>query len=50
MGQTLRIRQAHHDVLREGMVWYDVFPSMPVGPGIPAIPGSFSQQQASRVA
>ena len=44
-GQTLRIRQTHHDVLREGMVWYDEFPNMPVGPGIPSIPGSFSQPQ-----
>ena len=30
-GQTLRIRHAHHDVLRDGMVWYDVFPIMPIG-------------------
>jgi hypothetical protein len=44
-GRTLRIRQTHHDVLREGMVWYDVFPIMPQGYGIPSIPGSFSQQQ-----
>lgn len=43
-GLTLRIRQTH-DVLREGMVWYDEFSSMPVGPGIPSIPGSFSQPQ-----
>jgi hypothetical protein len=43
--QTLRIRHTHHDVLREGMVWYDVFPSMPEGYGIPSIPGSFSQSQ-----
>ena len=27
--QTLRIRHAHHDVMREGMVWYDVFPIIP---------------------
>jgi hypothetical protein len=43
--RTLHTRQIHHDVLREGMVWYDVFPIMPVGSGIPSIPGSFSQQQ-----
>ena len=43
--QILRIRQAHHDVLREGMVWYDVFPIMPEGYGIPSIPGSFFLQQ-----
>jgi hypothetical protein len=45
VGRTLRIRQTHHDVLRDGMVWYDVFPIMPMGRGIPSIPGSFSQQQ-----
>jgi hypothetical protein len=44
-GQILRTRHTHHDVLREGMVWYDVFPSMPEGYGIPSIPGSFSQSQ-----
>jgi hypothetical protein len=43
--QTLRTRQTHHDVLREGMVWYDVFPIMPEGYGIPSIPGSFSRSQ-----
>jgi hypothetical protein len=43
--QILRIRQAHHGVLREGMVWYDVFPIMPEGYGIPSIPGSFFLQQ-----
>ncbi len=43
--QTLRTRQTHHDVLREGMVWYDVFPIMPEGYGIPSIPGSFSQSE-----
>jgi len=44
-GQILRTRPTHHDVLREGMVWYDVFPNMPEGYGIPSIPGSFFQQQ-----
>jgi hypothetical protein len=43
--QTLRTRHTHHDVLREGMVWYDVFPNMPEGYAIPSIPGSFSQSQ-----
>jgi len=43
-GRTLRTRHTHHDVLREGMVWYDVFAIMPMGYGIPSIPGSFSQQ------
>jgi hypothetical protein len=46
VGRTLRTRQVHHDVLREGMVWYDMFPIMPVGYGIPSIPGSFSPQQS----
>ena len=45
VGRTLRARQTHHDVLREGMVWYDVFPIMPVGYSIPSIPGSFSLHQ-----
>ena len=44
-GLTLRTRHTHHDVLREGMVWYDVFPNMPEGYGIPSIPGSFSHSQ-----
>ncbi len=44
-GQILRTRHTHHDVLREGMVWYDVFPIMPEGYAIPSIPGSFSQSQ-----
>jgi hypothetical protein len=44
-GRTLRNRHAHHDVSREGMVWYSVFPIMPMGYGIRSIPGSFSIQQ-----
>jgi hypothetical protein len=47
-GQTLRIRQTHHDVSREGRMWYDVFSIMPMGYGIPSIPGSFSQPQRSQ--
>jgi len=47
-GQTLRTRHTHHDVLREGMVWYDVFTIMPMGYGIPSIPGSFSHSQQSQ--
>ena len=43
--QTLRTRQTHHDAMREGMVWYDVFPIMPARYGIPTNPGSFSQPQ-----
>jgi hypothetical protein len=44
-GQALRTRQTHHDVLREGRMWYDAFSIMPMGYGIPSIPGSFSQPQ-----
>ena len=44
-GRTLRTRHTHHDVLREGMVWYDVFPIMPARYGIPTDPRSFSQPQ-----
>jgi len=43
--ETLRARHTHHDVLREGMVWYDVFPILPARYVISAVPGSFSQQQ-----
>jgi hypothetical protein len=48
-GRTLRTRQTHHDVLREGMVWYDVFPIMSDGYGIPSIPVSFFRQQGQPV-
>jgi len=44
-GRTLRTRQTHHDVLREGMVWYEMFTDMPQGLIIPPIPGSLSQQR-----
>jgi len=44
-GQTLRTRQSHHGAMREGMVWYDVFPIIKTRYGIPTMPGSFSQQQ-----
>jgi hypothetical protein len=43
-GLTLRTRLAFHDAMRDGMVWYDVFPIMQPRYGIPTIPGSFSQQ------
>ncbi len=45
VGQALRSRLTHHDVSREGRMWYDVYPIMPEGYGIPSIPGSFSRQQ-----
>ncbi len=44
-GQTLRTRQTHQDTVREGMVWYDVFPIMPARYGILTSPGSFSRPQ-----
>ena len=43
--QNLRIRQPHHGVMREGMVWYEKFPIIPTGYRIPTIPGSFFLQQ-----
>jgi hypothetical protein len=44
-GQTLRSRRSRLGVMREGMVWYDVFSFTPTKYGIPPIPGSFSLQQ-----
>jgi hypothetical protein len=46
-GQTLRIRTAYHGVMREGMVWYDVFPITQPRFPISTIPGSRFQQQPS---
>jgi hypothetical protein len=43
-GLTLRTRQTFHGVMRDGMVWYDVFPITQPRYGIPTTPGSFSQQ------
>jgi hypothetical protein len=43
-GQILRTRQAFHGVMRDGMVWYDVFPITQPRYGIPTNPGSFSPQ------
>jgi len=40
--QTPRIRHTHHDVMREGMVWYDVFPIITERYATPTTPGSFS--------
>jgi hypothetical protein len=45
--QTLRTRTAHHGVMREGMVWYDVFPITQPRYGIPTIPGSPFQRRQS---
>ena len=47
-GQTLAPVNAYHGVMREGMVWYDVFPITQPRYGIPTIPGSFSQPQQSQ--
>jgi hypothetical protein len=44
---TLRTRTAFHGVMREGMVWYDVFPIDESRYGIPTIPGSLFQPQQS---
>jgi hypothetical protein len=43
--QTLRTRHSHHDVMRERMVWYVVSSIIKPMHAIPAIPGSFFQQQ-----
>jgi hypothetical protein len=45
--QTLRTRHSHHDVMRERMVWYVVSSISKPTDAIPAIPGSFFQQQPS---
>jgi hypothetical protein len=42
---TLRIRHSHHDVMRERMVWHVVSSIIEPMYAIPAIPGSFFQQQ-----
>jgi hypothetical protein len=42
---TLRTRHSHHDVMRERMVWYVVSSISKPMYAIPAIPGSFFQQQ-----
>jgi hypothetical protein len=44
---TLRTRTAFHGVMREGMVWYDVFAITEPRYGISTIPGSLFQQQQS---
>ncbi len=46
-GQTLCTRTAYHGVMREGMVWYDVFAITQPRYGIPTIPGSLFPQQQS---
>ncbi len=43
-GLTLRSRLALHDAMRDGMVWYDVFPITQPRYDIPTTPGSFSPQ------
>ncbi|MGP0065052.1 MAG: hypothetical protein ACLQGP_15830 [Isosphaeraceae bacterium] len=47
-GLTLRTRLAFHGVMRDGMVWYDVFPITQTRYIIPIDPGSFSQQPQSQ--
>lgn len=43
--QSLRTRPTHHGVMREGMVWYDVFPIPSERYGILIDPCSFSPVQ-----
>jgi len=45
---SLRVRQTHHDVMRERMVWYVVSSIPKPMYAIPAIPSSFSQEQQSQ--
>ncbi len=40
--KTQNIRQSHHDVMRDGMVWLGGYPIPQIGPALPSIPGSFS--------
>ncbi len=42
-GQTLRARQTHHDVMREGMMWYPVSPIISEVCGVPSIPGTLTR-------
>jgi hypothetical protein len=44
-GETLRIRTSHHDVMRDGMVWYFVFSMPKPRHVIPVIPISLSPLQ-----
>jgi hypothetical protein len=44
---SLRIRQVHHDVMRERMVWYVVLSIPKPKYAIPTIPSSFFQRQQS---
>jgi hypothetical protein len=46
-GQFARIRTADHGVMREGMVWYDVLPTIQPEHGGLAIPGSFFPRRQS---
>jgi len=41
--KTLLVRQSHHGVMCDGMVWYFMFPVPKSGHVIPLIPGSISQ-------
>jgi len=40
---TLCTRHSYHGVMRDGMVWYDVFSNPKTKHAIPTIPSSFSQ-------
>ncbi len=41
-GKVQTIRQSHHDVMRDGMMWPDADPIPQIGPAFPRIPSSFS--------
>ncbi len=43
--QTLRTRHAYHDLMRDGMVWFDVFSIPKSKHSIPSIPSSSSRLQ-----
>lgn len=47
-GDLVRIRQTHHGVMREGMMWYSDVSIPKSRPGIPIVSDSFSQVQQQR--
>jgi hypothetical protein len=47
-GDLVRIRHTHHDLMREGMIWYSVDSIPKPSDGVPVIPDSFSQVQQQR--
>jgi hypothetical protein len=47
-GDLARIRQVHHGLMREGMMWYSVVSIPKPRLGIPVVPDSFSKIQQPR--